>query len=192
MDTSTRRLSGRRIAVLVANEGVEQVELVEPWEAIRRAGGTPVLLAPSTGTVQAFEHLDKADTFRVNRAVGEARPEDFDGLVLPGGVANPDQLRTHRDAVDFVRNTARQGRPIAVICHGPWTMVEADVVRARRLTSWPSVATDIRNAGGHWVDEPVVVCEDGPATFVSSRRPDDLPRFCDALVQVFAARPALV
>jgi protease I len=186
------KLSGRRIAVLVANEGVEQVELIEPWEAVRRAGGTPVLLAPSTGTVQAFDHLDRADTFRVNRSVAEARPEDFDGLVLPGGVANPDQLRTCREAVDFVRNTVRHGRPVAVICHGPWTLVEANVVRGRTLTSWPSLATDIRNAGGTWVDEPVVVCEDGPTTFVSSRRPDDLPRFCDALVDAFAARPALV
>ena len=182
-------LGGRRIAFLVANEGIEQVELTEPWKAVEQAGGRPVLIAPKSGKAQAFNHLDKADTFPVDVAVKDARADDYSGLVLPGGVANPDQLRMNKAAVQFVRAFVDSGKPIAVICHGPWTLVEADVVRGRTLTSWPSVQTDIRNAGGNWTDEEVVVDTDGPNTIVSSRKPDDLPAFCRTLVEVFAKTP---
>jgi protease I len=175
-------LKGKRIAFLVANEGAEQVELTKPWEAVKDAGGTPVLVAPESGTVQAFNHLDKGATFRVDQTVDGARVGDYDGLVLPGGVANPDQLRTNEKAVAFARGFFEAGKPVAVICHGPWTLVEAGVVRGRTLTSWPSLQTDIRNAGGQWVDEQVH--RDGD--LVSSRKPDDLPAFCRAIVDVFA------
>jgi protease I len=175
-------LSGKRIAFLTANEGVEQVELTEPWKAVEQAGGRPELLAPQAGKVQAFNHLDKADTFPVDATVGDARADDYDGLVLPGGVANPDQLRTQSEAVDFVRAFFDAGTPVAAICHAPWTLVEADVVKGRTLTSWPSVQTDIRNAGGTWVDEEV--CTDG--NLVTSRKPDDLPAFCAQMVAMIA------
>jgi protease I len=174
-------LSGKRIAFLVANEGVEQVELTEPWKAVQQAGGTPELISIEPGVVQAFNHLDKADTFQVDRTVSEANVADYDGLVLPGGVANPDILRMHNNAVGFAHSFFERGKPVAVICHGPWTLVEADVVRGRTITSWPSLRTDIRNAGGNWVDEEVVVDEG----LVSSRRPDDLPAFCAKLVEEF-------
>jgi protease I len=176
-------LEGRRVAVLVSNEGVEQVELTDPAAAVRDAGGEVVLLAPEPGQVQAFHHLDKADTFPVDRLVGEASPGDFDALLLPGGVANPDQLRMSNDAVAFVGAFVESGRPVAVMCHGPWTLVEAGVVAGRTITSWPSLRTDIVNAGGRWVDEEVVVDEDGPGPLISSRKPDDLPRFCEVLVR---------
>lgn len=179
-------LDGRTIAFLVANEGIEQVELTEPWQAVEQAGGRPVLVAPDTGTVQAFHHLDKADTFPVDRAVADVSAADFDGLVLPGGVANPDQLRTKPAAVAFARGFVEAGKPIAVICHGPWTLVEAGVVDGRTLTSWPSLRTDISNAGGNWVDGEVVKDTDGPNAIVSSRKPDDLPAFCAAMVEVLS------
>jgi protease I len=175
------RLQGKRIAFLVANEGIEQVELTEPWKAVEQAGGAPELIAPEDGEAQAFNHLDKADTFPVDKSVGAANASDYDGLVLPGGVANPDNLRMHADAVGFVRAFFEAGKPVAVICHGPWTLVEADVLRGRKITSWPSLQTDIRNAGGNWVDEEVVVDEG----LVSSRNPDDLPAFCSQLVEEF-------
>jgi len=133
---------------MVANEGIEQVELTEPWQAIKDAGATPELLAPEPGTAQAFNHLDKADSFPVDQAIRDADPGDYDALVLPGGVANPDQLRTVPAAVEFVRSMFAAGKPTAVICHGPWTLVEAGLVRGRTLTSWPSLQTDVRNAGG--------------------------------------------
>lgn len=177
-------LEGRRVATLVANEGVEQVELTDPSDAIRRAGGEVTLVAPKAGTVQAFEHLDKARTFPVDRTVDEVSVDDFDALLLPGGVANPDQLRTSEAAVELVRAFVQAGKPVAVICHGPWTLVEAGVVEGRTLTSWPSLRTDLANAGARWVDQEVVVDEEGPGPIVSSRKPDDLPRFCDALVRV--------
>jgi protease I len=178
-------LQGRRIAFVIANEGAEQVELTEPWQAVRDAGGTPELLAPEAGKAQAFNHLDKADTFPVDRAIGDADPADYDALVLPGGVANPDQLRTVPAAVEFVRSVFGAGKPAAVICHGPWTLVEADLVRGRTLTSWPSLRTDISNAGGNWVDAEVQVCTEGPNVLVTSRKPDDLPAFCRELVARF-------
>ena len=174
-------LQGKRIAFLVAPEGTEQVELTEPWKAIENAGGTPELISTDSGEIQAFNHLDKADTFPVDRTVTDASASDYDGLVLPGGVANPDFLRTDDDAVRFVRDFVQSGKPIGVICHGPWTLVEADVLKGRTITSWPSLQTDIRNAGGTWVDEEVVVDEG----LVSSRKPDDLPAFCAKLVEEF-------
>jgi protease I len=176
-------LSGRTIAFLVAPEGIEQVELTDPWAAVEKAGGTPRLLSTEGGEVQAFEHLDRADTFPVDALVSDADPTAYDGLVLPGGVANPDALRLDEDAVAFVKAFVESGRPVAAICHAPWTLVEADVVRGRRMTSWPSLQTDLRNAGAEWVDEEVVV--DG--NLVTSRKPDDLPAFNEALVELFGA-----
>jgi protease I len=176
------KLQGKRIAFLVAPEGTEQVELTEPWKAVEQAGGAPELISTESGEIQAFNHLDKGDTFHVDHTVDEVRASDFDGLVLPGGVANPDFLRTNDQAVGFARSFFEQGKPVGVICHGPWTLVEADVLRGRKITSWPSVQTDIRNAGGTWVDKEVVVDEG----LVSSRKPDDLPAFCAKIVEEFA------
>ena len=181
----TDTLDGAEVAFLVANEGVEQVELTEPWQAVEKAGGRPVLVAPEDGEVQAFNHLDKAETFPVDVTLDEAEPDRFAGLVLPGGVANPDQLRTDDRAVRFTRAFFDSAKPVAAICHAPWTLVEADVVRGRRLTSWPSLETDISNAGGDWVDERVVVDTSGPNTLVTSRKPDDLEAFDEALVEAF-------
>ncbi|MDQ0584403.1 type 1 glutamine amidotransferase domain-containing protein [Streptomyces rishiriensis] len=175
-----------RIAFLVAPEGVEQVELTDPWQAAVDAGHEPVLVSTEPGEIQAFNHLDKADTFRVDEVVGEVSAESFGGLVLPGGVANPDFLRTDDKAVAFVKDFFEQGRPVAAICHAPWTLVEADVVRGRVLTSWPSLATDLRNAGATWVDEQVKICDHGPNKLVTSRKPDDLKAFCETFVDVFA------
>jgi protease I len=175
-------LSGKRIAFLVAQEGVEEIELTDPWEAVERAGGTPELIAPESGEVQAFNHLDKGSTFPVDETLADARAREYDGVVLPGGVANPDQLRTEERAVGFLQDLFAEGKPAGVICHGPWTLVEADLVRGRKLTSWPSLQTDIRNAGGEWVDEEVVTDQG----LVSSRKPDDLPAFCAKIVEEFA------
>jgi protease I len=180
------QLAGKTIAFLVANEGIEQVELTEPWQAVQDNGGTPRLVSLEAGKAQAYNHLDKADTFTVDETAEDADVADYDGLVLPGGVANPDQLRADPDAVDFAKEFFEVGKPVAVICHGPWTLVEAGVVKGRTMTSWPSVKTDITNAGGHWVDEEVVVCTDGPNTLISSRKPDDLKAFCAELVDAFA------
>jgi protease I len=175
------KLDGKRIAFLVAPEGIEQVELTEPWKAVEEAGGTAELISTDSGEVQAFNHLDKADTFPVDHTVEEADASEYDGLVLPGGVANPDFLRTDEKAVGFARSFFEQSKPVGVICHGPWTLVEAGVLRGRKITSWPSLQTDIRNAGGTWVDEEVVVDEG----LVSSRKPDDLPAFCAKIVEEF-------
>jgi protease I len=174
-------LKGKKVAFLAA-EGVEQVELTEPWKAVEQAGGTPELVSIEDGEVQAFNHLDKGDTFKVDKPAKDADASDYDGLVLPGGVANPDFLRMDEDAVSFVRAFFEQAKPVGVICHGPWTLVEADVVKGRTLTSWPSLQTDLRNAGASWVDEEVVVDEG----LVSSRNPDDLPAFCAKLVEELA------
>lgn len=179
-----------RIAFLTAPEGVEQVELTEPWKAVTDAGHEPVLVSTRPGEVQAFHHLDKADTFPVDEVVDPASAGSFDALVLPGGVANPDQLRLDERAVTLVKDFCRQGRPVAAICHAPWTLVEADVVRGRTLTSWPSLRTDIRNAGGTWVDERVQVCDHGPGKLVTSRKPDDLQAFCETFLDVFAEQTA--
>ena len=163
----------------MATDGVEQVELTEPWRAVENEGGTPELISIEGGEIQGFNHLDKADKFSVDRSADQAKADDYDGLVLPGGVTNPDRLRTDANVVRFVRDFFEAGKPVAVICHGPWTLVEADVVRDRTLTSWPSLETDIRNAGGNWVDEEVHV-DNG---LVTSRKPDDLPAFCEKLVE---------
>ncbi|MER7501022.1 type 1 glutamine amidotransferase domain-containing protein [Nonomuraea pusilla] len=180
-------MEGKTIAFLVAPEGTEQVELTEPWKAVKQAGATPKLISTDSGRIQAFNHLDKGDKFAVDATVDDVSPDDFQGLVLPGGVANPDFLRTVPQAVRFVRGFFDAGKPVAVICHGPWTLVEADVVRGRTVTSWPSLRTDLRNAGATWVDREVVVCTEGPNTLVSSRKPDDLKAFCQATVDAFAA-----
>jgi deglycase len=180
------RLAGTELAFLVANEGVEQVELTEPWAAVVAEGGRPVLVAPEAGEVAAFDHLDRAGTFPVDVIVDEADPERYTGLVLPGGVANPDRLRLHTGAVAFTRAFFELGIPVAAICHAPWTLVEADVVGGRQLTSWPSLQTDLDNAGARWVDEEVVIDRDGRAVLVTSRKPADLPAFCAAAVDVFA------
>jgi protease I len=171
-------LQGKKVAFLLT-DGVEQIEYIEPRKAVEAAGGEAQLVSLKQGTIQGFNHLDKGDTFKVDLTVKEADPNDFDGLVLPGGVANPDILRTDQDAVAFVQAFFEAGKPVAAICHGPWTLVEADVVRGRTLTSWPSVRTDIQNAGGTWVDEEVHV----DAGLVTSRKPDDLPAFCAKIIE---------
>jgi protease I len=178
------QLQGKKIAILMANEGVEQVELTSPLAVLREAGAEVELLAPEEREIQAFNHLDKGDVFAPDKTVGEARPGDYDGLVLPGGVANPDRLRTDTDAVQLVRSFFEAGKPVGAICHGPWTLINADVVQGRTLTSWPSLQTDLRNAGAEWVDEEVHVDEG----LVTSRKPDDLPAFNAKIVEEFGAR----
>ena len=183
----SNELTGKRIAFLVANMGVEQVELTKPWQAVEDAGGQPVLLALSDEEVQAVNHdFETGDTFQPNLVVADAVVEDYAGLVLPGGVANPDKLRLDSEAVRFVKSFATAGKPIAAICHGPWTLVEAGLVEGKTLTSWPSLQTDIRNAGGDWRDEEVFVCPAEGYTLVTSRKPDDLDAFGKALVDAFS------
>jgi protease I len=174
-------LGGKRVAILVA-EGFEQVELTEPKQAVEQAGAATRILSLKPGEIQGMHHDKKGDTFKVDGLVADARIDDYDGLILPGGVANPDALRMDKAAVAFVRDFTLSGKPIGVICHGPWTRVEADVVRGRRMTSWPSVRTDLRNAGAEVVDEDVVT----DRGIVSSRKPDDLPAFCRKIVEEFA------
>jgi len=176
-----------RTAFLVAPEGVEQIELTSPWQALAQTGETPQLVSTEPGTIQAFDHLDKADAFPVDVTVDVTSADEFDLLVLPGGVANPDILRTDEKAVAFARGFFDAGKPVAAICHAPWTLVEADVVRGRTLTSWPSLRTDIRNAGGTWMDRQVVVCTDGPNTLITSRKPDDLDAFNAAVLREVGA-----
>jgi protease I len=172
----------KKVAFLVAAEGIERVELTEPWKAVSDAGHQPVLLSPESGEVQTFDHLTAAAKFPVDQEVGDASVDDFAALVLPGGVANPDALRTDPDAVGFVRSFIDSGKPVAAICHAPWTLVEADVVRGRTVTSWPSLQTDLRNAGAEWVDETVVT--DG--NLITSRKPDDLPAFNKTLLEAIS------
>ena len=176
----TPRLDGQKIAFL-ATDGVEQVELTEPWKAIEEAGAEPILVSIKSGTIQGFEHTDPGDEFTVDKLVSEASPDEFDALVLPGGVHNPDQLRMDEDAVSFVRGFAESGKPIGAICHGPWLLVEAGIADGHTLTSFPSLQTDIANAGGSWVDREVVVDEG----LVTSRKPDDLPAFIEKLLEEF-------
>jgi protease I len=175
-------LKDKRIAFLMANEGVEQVELTEPLEAVHAAGGEADLLAPEAGEIQAFNHLDKGEKFDVDRVVGDVDVDEYDGLMLPGGVANPDQLRMRPEAVEFVRAFFEAGKPVAAICHAPWTLIEADVVRGRTVTSFPSLQADLRNAGAEWVDEEVHVDQG----LVTSRKPDDLDAFDSKMVEEFA------
>jgi protease I len=175
-------LQGKRIAILAAT-GVEQVELEQPREAAENAGAETELLSIQDGEIQAMnQDINKADTFPVDRLVSRASPDDYDGLLLPGGTVNPDKLRMDESAVSFVQDFFRTGKPVASICHGPWTLVEADLVRGRTLTSWPSIRTDIRNAGGNVVDEEVVTDQG----LVTSRSPDDLSAFCAKMVEEFA------
>ncbi|MEZ5122646.1 MAG: type 1 glutamine amidotransferase domain-containing protein [Solirubrobacterales bacterium] len=176
------QLQGKKIAILVADEGVEQVELTEPRRALEDAGAEVHLIAPEGGEIQAFDHLDKGDTFAADRAVADARADDYDGLMLPGGVANPDSLRMHQDAVRFVDAFVNAGKPIAAICHAPWMLIQAGAVRGRTLTSWPSLQTDLRNAGAEWVDAEVVV-DHG---LVTSRGPDDIPAFNAKMIEELA------
>jgi protease I len=179
------KLSGKRIAILAAPEGVEQVELIEPRKALEKAGAATELLSTADGEMQMFDHLDKGDTIAIDKQVSDARVDDYDGLMLPGGVANPDFLRTDADAVRFVADFVNSGKPIAAICHGPWTLVEAGAVKGRTLTSWPSLQTDIRNAGGTWVDEEVHV----DTGLVTSRKPDDIPAFTAKMIEEFCEGP---
>jgi protease I len=174
-------LNGKQVAFLVANEGIEQVELTEPWNAVRSGQGRPVLIAPQPGTVQAFNHLDRADTFDVDVTTDQAQVDDYDALVLPGGVANPDNLRLDPVAVAFVRDFVAAGKPVAAICHAPWMLIEAGVVDGRQLTSWPSLRTDLSNAGATWLDQDSVIDSNGPGPLITSRNPGDLPAFIKAL-----------
>lgn len=180
-------LYGKTIAFLAAPDGTEQVELTEPWRAIEQSGGAPRLVSTAPGRIQARNHLERADTFRVDHTVEDVTEADFHALVLPGGVANPDHLRTQPRAVAFVASFFAAAKPVAAICHAPWTLIEADVVRGRTLTSWPSLRTDIHNAGGTWVDEEVKLCTAGTNVLVTSRKPDDLKAFCAEIVETFAA-----
>ncbi len=182
-----RSLEGRTVAFLVAPEGIEQVELTQPWEAVTQAGGTPELVSTAPGRVQAFNHLDKAGTFPVDIVVDEADVSRYAGLVLPGGVANPDFLRMQPAAVAFAAGFFSAGKPVAAVCHASWTLIEAGVVTGRTMTSWPSLQTDLRNAGATWVDQDVMVCRAGTNVLVTSRNPNDLPAFCAALVEELAA-----
>jgi protease I len=174
-------LSGMRVAVLAADM-VEQIELTEPWKALEEAGAKPELISIKPGEIQGFNHFDKADTFKVDKTIDEVDADDYDALFLPGGVGNPDILRMNEKVVRLIRQFFEQGKPVAAICHAPWTLVEADVVRGRRVTSWPSLKTDIRNAGGEWVDDEVVV----DRGLVTSRKPDDLPAFIPKMLEEFA------
>jgi len=175
------RLQGKHIAI-IATDMVEQVELVEPRKALENAGAKTELLSIKPGKIQGFNHFDKADEHEVDKLVEEADASDYDALLIPGGVGNPDQLRADENVVQFARDFFEQGKPVAAICHGPWVLVEAGVVKGRKLTSWPSLQTDIRNAGGNWVDEEVVVDQG----LVTSRKPDDIPAFNDKMIEEFA------
>jgi protease I len=177
-------LNGKKIAFL-ATDMVEQVELTEPWKALEQAGGKPEMISLEEGEIQGFNHYDKADTFRVDRTVKEASPDEYDALVIPGGVGNPDTMRLDEHAVRFVREFFRSGKPMGVICHAPWMLVEADVARGRKMTSFWSIKTDVMNAGGEWLDEEVVV--DG--SLVTSRNPDDIPAFNERLLELIERSP---
>jgi protease I len=175
-------VTGRKVAVL-ATDGVEQAELTEPVKALKAAGAQVTVVSLKTGSIQGMNHHDKGDQLPVDKALSAVKPAEFDALLLPGGVANPDTLRTDKAAVAFVKHFAEHGKPIAAICHGPWTLIEADAVRGKTMTSWPSLQTDLRNAGASWVNEECVV--DG--TLVTSRKPDDIPSFNKHMLELFAA-----
>ena len=176
-----QELKGRRVAIL-ATDGFEQVELTEPMKALQAAGAEAHVVAPKGGQIQGWKHHDKADHFNVDRTLDRARADDYEALVLPGGVVNPDALRLEPKAIEFIRAFVNAGKPIAAICHGPWTLIDAGGAKGRRMTSWPSLKVDLKNAGADWVDEEVVV--DGK--LVTSRKPDDLPAFCREMTRLFA------
>ena len=175
---ATTKLDGKRVAIL-ATDGVEQVELTEPRKALEEAGARPELISPKKGKIKAWQHDRWGDDLKVDVALGDASADDYDALLLPGGVLNPDELRTNEKAVAFVRSFFTAGKPVAAICHGPWLLVEADVVRGRTVTSWPSIRTDLRNAGADWIDREVVVDEG----LVTSRKPDDIPAFNRKMIE---------
>jgi protease I len=175
------KLKGKKIAIL-ATDGFEQAELAEPRKALEDAGATTEIISPKGGEIKGWKLKDWGDKVKVNRTLDEARPSDYDALVLPGGVINPDHLRMEPKAVSFVKEFAQSGKPLAAICHGPWTLVEAGVVKGRKMTSWPSLRTDLKNAGANWVDEQVVVDEN----FITSRKPDDIPGFSQKIIEMVA------
>ncbi|MBV8674606.1 MAG: type 1 glutamine amidotransferase [Acidobacteriaceae bacterium] len=177
----SEQLNGKKIAIL-ATDGFEQVELTEPKKALEAAGATTEVIAPKSGEIKGWKFKEWGDTVRVNKTLDQARPSDYDVLLLPGGVINPDHLRTEPKAVQFVKEFAQSGKTVAAICHGPWTLIEADVVRGRKMTSWPSLKTDLKNAGANWVDEQVVA--DG--NFITSRKPDDIPAFSQKIIETLA------
>ena len=181
-----RKLEGKRVAIIAADM-VERVELVHPRQALEAAGAKTDLISIKPGEIKTFNHFEPADTMKVDFAVEEIHEPDYDALLIPGGVGNPDQLRGDENIVAFVHDFFEAGKPVAAICHGPWTLIDAGVVKGRTLTSWPSLQTDLRNAGATWVDEPVVVCDAQPATLVTSRKPDDLPQFIEGMTRVFTA-----
>lgn len=181
-----------RVALVVANEGVEELELVQLWQAVVNAGGRAEVVAPLPGFVETMHHLDRGDRFPVDQVTEWAREEDYDAAVLPGGVVNPDRLRTDAAAVDFLMALFEAGKPVAAICHGPLTLIDGDLVAGRTVTSSPSIRSDLRNARAHWVDEAVVVCRRGINTLVTGRRARDLPAFCECVTEEFARQPALV
>jgi protease I len=182
LQTGTPTYEGKKVAFLTATEGVERVELTDPWAAVVDAGATAELLSTGSGEVQTFDHLDRSETRRIDHVVGEVSVDDYDALVLPGGVANPDALRQNADAVAFVSAFVASGKPVAAICHAGWMLAEADVVADRTVTSWPSLRTDLTNAGAHWVDEEVVT--DG--NLITSRNPGDIPAFSNAVLEALA------
>ncbi len=175
-----QKLDGKKVAILVA-DGFEQVEMTKPRAALDEAGATTTIVSPKTGKIQGMNHADKGDKFDVDLALDEARPENFDALLIPGGLMNPDQLRSTPKALEFTRHFFKTGKPVAAICHGPWVLIDAGVVRGRKLTSWPAIQTDVKNAGGNWVDQEVVV-DNG---LVTSRKPDDIPAFNRKMIEEF-------
>ena len=178
---ATEALKGKRIAIIAADM-VERVELVEPRQALEAAGAQTELISIEPGEIKTFDHFDPADTVKVDKTAEEVDASDYDALMIPGGVGNPDQLRGDENIVSFVRDFFEQGKPVAAICHAPWVLVEAGVVKGRKVTSWPTLQTDIRNAGGNWVDEQVVV----DSGLVTSRKPDDIPAFNEKMIEEFA------
>ncbi len=185
-------LANTTVAFVVANEGIEQAELLRPWQAVADAGGDPQLVAPQAGMVETMCHLDRADRFPVDLVTDKVAADDFDAVVLPGGVANSDRLRTDAAAVDFLMAMFEAGKPVAAICHGAWPLIEGDLVAGRTVTSWPSMQSDLRNAGAYWVDRDVIVCRQGINTMVTSRGPGDLGPFCRNMINVFAPAEVLV
>ena len=175
-----RKLDGKKVAILVT-DGFEQVEMTKPREALEEAGADTKIISLKSGKIQGMHHADKGDKFDVDLTLDEARPEEFDALMIPGGLMNPDALRSNEDALEFTRHFFREGKPVAAICHGPWVLIDAGVVRGRVLTSWPAIKTDVKNAGGKWVNEEVVV-DNG---LVTSRKPDDIPAFNEKMIEEF-------